>query len=209
VAGRQIRLAASLLGTLFFIFVLSLHAPRVAANPADRFAWAVATRDFTFGLGAWMLAASSPEDRGAKWPRVIAACRILAGLVFVFYGAEHMLHPMFVPGVPLERQMGPWVPAAHVWGHVIGLLLIAAGVLMVINVQARAAATALGSALTVTLPVTYVPMLFVAVGAENQVVAVNYIFDSMLFAGIVFLLAGGMPRDSDRVAPAKLSASQG
>ena len=150
VSGRQIRLAASLLGTMFFIFVLSIHIPRVVANHADRFAWAVVTRDFTFGLGAWMLAASSPDDREARWPRVIAACRIVAGLVFVFYGVEHMLHPMFVPGVPLDRQMGPWVPAAHVWGHVIGLLLIAVGVLMVINVQARAAATWLGAALTVT-----------------------------------------------------------
>ncbi len=208
VSGRQIRLAASLLGTMFFIFVLSIHIPRVVANPADRFAWAVATRDFTFGLGAWMLAASWPDDGDAEWPRVIAACRIVAGLVFVFYGVEHMMHPMFVPGVPLDRQMGSWVPAAHVWGHVVGLLLIAVGVLMVINVEARAAATWLGVALTVTLPVIYVPMLFVAVGPGEQVVAVNYIFDSMLFAGTVFLLAGGMPPESGRSIPAGASLSQ-
>jgi len=105
--------------------------------------------------------------------------------------------------------MGTWVPAAHVWGHVIGLLLIAVGVLMVINVQARAAATWLGAALTVTLPIIYVPMLFVAAGPADQIVAVNYIFDSMLFAGTVFMLAGGMPTDSDRSAPARLSAPQG
>ena len=153
VSGRKIRLAASLLGTMFFIFVLSIHIPRVAATHSDdRFSWAVVTRDFTFGLGAWMLAAASPDDREARWPRVIAACRIVAGLVFVFYGVEHMLHPMFVPGVPLERLMGPWVPACSCLGHVIGLLLIAVGVLMVIDVQARAAATWLGAALTVTTP---------------------------------------------------------
>jgi hypothetical protein len=105
--------------------------------------------------------------------------------------------------------MGPWVPAAHVWGHVIGLLLIAAGALMVINVRARAAATWLGAALTVTLPIIYVPMLFVAVGPADQIVAVNYIFDSMLFAGTVFLLAGGMPTESDRPTAAAQSASQG
>ena len=110
---------------------------------------------------------------------MIAACRIVAGLVFVFYGVEHMLHPMFVPGVPLGGKWGLG-PSAHVWGHVIGLLLIAAGVLMVINVQARGAATWLGAALTLTLPVIYVPMLFAAVGPAEQIVAVNYIFDSML-----------------------------
>jgi hypothetical protein len=76
------------------------------------------------------------------------------------------------------------------------VILIASGALMLINVRARAAATWLGVALTVTLPVIYVPMLFVATGTSELVQAVNYIFDSLLFAGSVFLLAGGMATDA-------------
>ncbi len=205
VSTRLIHVAAPLLGTMFFIFVLSLHIPRVVAHPADRFAWAVVTRDLTFGLGAWTLAATSARWREAAWsPWVLAACRTVAGLVFIFYGVEHVLHSGNVPGVPLEREMGSWVPAAALWAYVVGLIEIASGALMLINVHARAAATWLGVALTVTLPVIYIPMLFVATGTSEGVVAVNYIFDSMLFAGTVFLLAGGMALDAGQPAPASV-----
>jgi hypothetical protein len=44
---------------------------------------------------------------------------------------------------------------------------------------------------------------------SELVEAVNYIFDSLLFAGSVFLLAGGMASGSDESAPARLSASRG
>ena len=210
VSTRLIRVAAPLLGTMFFIFVLALHIPRVVAHPADRFAWAVATRDLVFGLGAWTLWATSARGREGTWPpRVLAACRIVAGLVFVFYGIEHVLHPGFVPGVPLERIIGPWVPAAVIWGYAVGAMLIATGALMLVNVRARAAATWLGVALTVTIPVIYIPMLIVAAGTSEGVEAVNYIFDSLLFAGSVFLLAGGMPSSSEQPAAARLSTPTG
>lgn len=202
VSTRLIRVSAPLLGTMFFIFVLSLHIPRVVEHPADRFAWAVVTRDFTFGLGAWTLAAMSAGDRAGAWPaRVLAACRTAAGLVFIFYGVEHLLHPGNVPGVPLERLAGPWVPAAALWGYAVGLVLIASGALMVANMRARAAATWLGVVLTVTLPVIYIPMLFAATATSEGVVAVNYIFDALLFAGTVFLLAGGMAPNAQEPAP--------
>jgi hypothetical protein len=44
-------------------------------------------------------------------------------------------------------------------------------------------------------------MLFAAVGTGELVEAVNYIFDSLLFAGSVFLLAGGMATGADQPAP--------
>jgi hypothetical protein len=210
VSTRLIRVAAPLLGTMFFIFVLSLHIPRVVAHPADRFAWAVATRDLVFGLGAWTLWATLASGREGAWPpRVLAACRTVAGLVFVFYGVEHVLHPGFVPGVPLERVIGPWVPAAVLWGYAVGAILVASGVLMLINVRARAAAAWLGVALTVTIPVIYIPMLIVATGTSEGVVAVNYIFDSLLFAGSVFLLAGGMASSAEHPATARVSTPAG
>ncbi len=46
-------------------------------------------------------------------------------------------------------------------------------------------------------------MLFVAVGTSQGVEAVNYIFDSLLFAGSVLLLAAGMPSGSNQSAPAR------
>jgi len=63
----------------------------------------------------------------------------------------------------------------------------------------------LGVAVTVVLPVIYIPMLFVATGTTEVVEAVNYIFDSLLFAGSVFLLAGGMASGAAQPAPTGLA----
>jgi hypothetical protein len=90
----------------------------------------------------------------------------------------------------------------------VGAILIVSGVLMLINVRARAAATWLAAAVTLAVPVIYIPMLFVAVGTSQGVEAVNYIFDSLLFAGSVFLLAGGMASGSEQSVPASLSVSR-
>ena len=46
---RYVRLSGTLLGVMFFLFVVMIHAPRVAAHPSDRISWAVALRDLSFG----------------------------------------------------------------------------------------------------------------------------------------------------------------
>ena len=51
----QARLSATLLGVMIFFFVLSIHLPKVLANPHDRIAWAVLVRDSSFAGGAWAL----------------------------------------------------------------------------------------------------------------------------------------------------------
>jgi hypothetical protein len=73
------------------------------------------------------------------------------------------------PGVRAGIAGGVW--EVHLVGaH--GMSRIVPG-LMLINVRARAAATWLGVAVTVALPIIYLPMLFVAVGTSEQVEAVN------------------------------------
>src|SRR5262249_3735907 len=62
---KYVRLSASLLGLMLFLFVLLLHVPNLIAHPGNRFAWAVATRDFSFALGAWTLAATQLAETGS------------------------------------------------------------------------------------------------------------------------------------------------
>ena len=51
----QSRLAATLLGIMFLIFVALIHIPGILANPHDRIFWAVGLRDISFGGGAFAL----------------------------------------------------------------------------------------------------------------------------------------------------------
>ena len=57
----QARLAAALVGMTMCVFVLVMDLPAVAANPHNRFFWALALRQLAFSGGAWV-----PESlRGA------------------------------------------------------------------------------------------------------------------------------------------------
>jgi len=61
----QSRLAATLLGIMFLIFVALIHIPGILANPHDRIFWAVGLRDISFGGGAFAL----PDLKRAGPPR--------------------------------------------------------------------------------------------------------------------------------------------
>ena len=134
---QHVRWSATLLGIMIFLFVLMIHLPRVVANPKDRFAWAVMLRDLAFAAGAWTL---------AGFP--ITLTRLCVAIPLMFFGVEHFLHPEFAPGVPLEKLTPDWVPVRAFFGYFTGAVLLVAGAAILVNKQARAAATWLGMWIT-------------------------------------------------------------
>jgi uncharacterized membrane protein len=111
------------------------------------------------------------------------------GIPSLFYGVEHLLHPEFLPGVPLKKLTPEWVPGRIAVGYVVGLVLIAAGVCLLLNMKARVAATTLGITILLTVLCVYLPMLL---RAPTDIVALNYFFDTMLFGGTILLVANAM-----------------
>lgn len=191
---KYVRLSASLLGLMLFLFVVLLHVPNVITHPGDRFAWAVATRDFSFALGAWTLAATQLAESGVDaGRRAIAVCRSMFALVLVFYAVEHFLHPEFTPGVPLPQAMPAWIPVRAAWGYVTGIMLLISGVSLLAGKYARASTTALGITVTLVVLCINTPMLAVAALPAEITVAVNYVADTMLFAGMIFFVAAAVP----------------
>ena len=194
VAMKHVRLSATLLGITFFIFVLTIHLPAVLRTPYDRFRWAVMVRDLVFGMGAWALAGAEMEEHQVPGARAwIAGCRTVFGVVLVFYAVEHFLHPGFALGVPLELPTPAWVPLPSLWGHVVGVMLLVCGVSILINKHARAAATWLGFTITLVVVFYYLPMIVPVKLPSEMNLAVDYIADTLLFAGNIFLLAGALP----------------
>jgi len=191
VANRYVVLSSWLLGLMLLIFVLTIHLPNVVHDPANRIRWAVMLRDFLFGLGAWSLALTRTDDPRAR--RVLPAIRLLAAFVLLFFAAEHFLHPVNAPGVPLEQETPAFIPVRALWGYVVGTMLAATGVSILLNKHARVGTTWLAILNTVVVLLIYVPLFAVASVGSQMNTAVNYIFDTLLFAGAIFLLAGGMP----------------
>ncbi len=199
VAMKYVRLSASLLGLMFVVFILSIHLPNVVEHPKDRFVWAVALRDLVFALGAWALAGSLMRERRVHMAGpLIASCRMIIAVVLLFFGIEHFLHPQFAPGVPLEQLTPAWIPVRSAWGYLIGAMLLISGVLMLLKKQARAAAIWLGIAITLVVLLIYLPLLVVAKQPSQVNTAVNYIADTLLFAGSIFLLAAAIPSRPER-----------
>jgi uncharacterized membrane protein len=194
----QARLAAALVGMTLLIFALIMDMPGVVAHPGNRFFWALALRQLAFSGGAFAFAMSPWSTRlGQPLPTptnpVIGAIpRFFVGIPSLFYGVEHLLHPEYVPGIPLQKLTPDWIPGRILLSYFVGVILILASVCLLVNKKARMAATVLGLTILLTVLCIYLPML---IAAPRDVVALNFFFDTLLFCGTILLLANALDKN--------------
>ncbi len=195
---RFVRLSSILLGVMFSLFVCMIYLPSALAHLTNRFAWAYLLRDLSFAGGAWALAglysrASFPQ--GSK--RMILFGRIVIGIAAIYFAVQHFLHPTFAPGVPLEKVTPSWVPFPGIWGYLAGAILLAAGIGLVVNKRSRTAAAWIGALMTAVTIFLYVPILVLAYRGSMTDIneGLNYVADTLLYAGAGLALASALPRD--------------
>ena len=191
------RLAATLVGLTLLIFVLVMDAPGVIRNPHNRFFWALALRQLAFSGGAFAFAMSPwstpPRQPSARPTAALAAIpRFFVGVASLFYGVEHLLHPEYVPGIPLRKLTPDWIHGRIVLSYVVGVILIAGGICLLADKKPRMAATLLGLTILLTMVWIYLPMLLAAL---KDLVALNFFFDTLLFCGTLLLLANALDKD--------------
>jgi uncharacterized membrane protein len=198
---KFVRLSSTLLGVMFFLFVCMIYLPGALTDPKDRFGWAYTLRDLSFAAGAWALAglhsrASSPQL--SKW--LIAFARIVIAIAAIYYAVEQILHPEFAPGIPLEKITPSWIPFHNVLGYPAGAILLAAGIALVLNKHARIAAASIGALMTAVTLFPYLLMLIHVRGSSATDIneALNYVADTLLYAGAALALASALPRNPDR-----------
>jgi uncharacterized membrane protein len=199
---RHLRLSATLLAIMFLSFVLLIHLPNVVANPTDRILWAVCLRDLSFAGGALAYAMTRDRHlRSSGHAALLFLGRMCVAVPLIFFGVENILHPDFAPGVPLPKMTPAWVPLPYLWAYLIGAILLFGGVATLLNRRSRAAAAAVGIWSTLLAFLLYFPILLMAHGTSQIIEGVNYVADTLLFAGIVFLLADAMPEDTRESLP--------
>ena len=188
VARQGMRWSAPLLALLFALFVLLIYLPSALRHPAVRIVWIFPFREGTFAVGAFCLLA---YERRAHWPpRAVAfLLRLWTAAVAVFFGLQNILYPQFAPGVPDQQPTSSWVPLPHLLAYLTGAILIALGIAMLFEKTAVAAITAAGVWMTLLALLLFAPDLFLAQGAARQVVAINFVADTLLFAGALFAVA--------------------
>ena len=195
IAFQCVRWSASLLALLFLIIVATLDLPNVAKGMHDRFFWILTVRETAFASGAIVLA-------GSVWPgRSVGAAlvrigRLVLAPIFVFYAIEHFLFPHNVPGVPLEKMTPDWMPAPVLIAYLAGITLLVAGPALLFRRTVRIAAAGSGLVLLLITVFFYVPILLTELHSPLAVEGLNYIYDTMLFAGTALLAGfGASPSD--------------
>jgi uncharacterized membrane protein len=189
IAWRCVRWSAALLALLFLIIVATIDLPNLSAQSHNRLSWILTVRETAFAAGAMVLAGSVWSKTSAAGSVLIRIGRFILAATFVFYAIEHFLFPHNVPGVPLAKITPDWIPAPTLIAWLTGIVLLLAGLGLLIRRTVRLAAFSAGLVLMLLVLFFYTPILFTEIHSPLVVEGLNYIFDTMLFAGTA-LLAG-------------------
>ena len=123
--------------------------------------------------------------------------RILIAFAAIFFGVQHFLHPLGLPGVPLQKEMPAWVPARMLIDYVTGAALLVTGASILLNRKTRMVAACTGGWILLTILVIYVPVMIMALSDPNigvKIEGINYFADTLLFAGVILAAASTTPQ---------------
>ena len=197
----QVRWSGLLFGIMMFLFVAMMDIPGALAKPGDRFGWTLLLRELAFGGGGWILAGAAMREPGresnpAAPAFFVTTGRVLTGIAAIFYGVETFLHPLGMPGIPLEKLMSEWIPARPLIGYLTAAILVVAGAAILLAQKTRMAAIYLGTWIVLLVVFIYGPILVASLLDPSTAVKVeglNYFFDTLLFAGTILALARATP----------------
>jgi uncharacterized membrane protein len=193
-----VRWSGLLVGIMMFMFVAMLYLPSALRHLHARITWTIVFRELSFGGAGWILAAIAKDGwRGKARSTLITVGRIVIALAAIFFGIQHFLHPLGLPGVPLQKEMPAWVPGRVLIDYVTGAALLVAGGSVLLNRKTRTVAACVGGWLLLMVLVIYGPVLIAALsqpGIEVKVEGINYFADTLLFAGVILALASATPR---------------
>src|SRR5580700_4494024 len=191
----QVQWSGLLFGLMMFSFVAMMDIPGALADRHNRIQWTLVLREMSFGCGGWLLAAAALGGRRGK--NLITLGRIVVGFTAMFYGVEHFLHPINVPGVPLEKLMPSWIPGRMLISYLTGAFLVVCGTAILLAKKTRTAATYLGTWILLLVVFIYGPILITSLldpSTDVKVEGINYFADTLLFAGAILALASASPR---------------
>jgi uncharacterized membrane protein len=197
-----VRWSGLLVGIMMFMFVAMLYLPgglrQMHAHipwTRARITWTIVCRESSFGGAGWLLAAMAKDGwRGPVKSTLITVGRIAIALAAIFFGIQHFLHPLGLPGVPLQKQMPSWmpVPGGLLIDYLTGAALLITAGSVLLNRKTRTVAASVGGWILLLVIVIYIPVMIGALSNPDvgvKVEGINYFADTLLFAGVILALA--------------------
>jgi uncharacterized membrane protein len=157
VVPKMTRPAGILLGILFFLFVVTLHIPRIAAHSRDGNEWTSGFVALAMCGGAWILAGATwSEDERKSTLSFPKLGQYFFSLAMLAFGVQH-----FISEKLTIRVGPPWFPGRPFWAYLTGAALILSGVAILLGQKARLAATLLGAILFLLFLFLHIPRILV------------------------------------------------
>jgi uncharacterized membrane protein len=195
------RLAATLLGCMFLLFVAMMDIRALVITHNSRMFWAITLRDITFSGGAFAIAARQwrgTASAGGTW--LVTLARFFVGISAIFFGVEHFLHPTLEPGFPLGKITPAWIPGNIFWVYLTGSALIVCGACLVLNTKARPAAIYIGIVILLLVLFIYVPVTIANPSDLDS--GLNSLADTLALSGTALVLADAIGERSKHEATA-------
>ena len=185
---RLARPAATLLGVMFFLFVVLLHIPRIAAHPSDGNEWTSGFVALAMCGGAWVLARNSPLAGRETSAPFLKLGRYFFAVAFVAFGIQHFVYARFAAGLG-----PPWFLGRPLWAYLTGAVFIAAGITILLGKMARLAATLLGTLISLFFLLLYVPRITAQLHNPGPWTSG---FEVLALCGGAMVLANTLPRQN-------------
>jgi hypothetical protein len=186
------RWSAPLLALMFALFVLLMDLPAAIRHGMTRLFWIFPPREGTFALGALCVFVCVSRVAWGHSRTFATIVRLWTAFVIVFYGIQNILHPEFAPGVPDAQPTSAWVPLHIQLAYLIGAILIVLGMAMLLEKTAVGAMRGVGILMTVLAIALFGPDLFLANGVNARITAINFVGDTLFFAGTMLVIASAV-----------------
>jgi uncharacterized membrane protein len=148
------RPTATMLGVMFFLFLVLLHIPRIIGNSGNANEWTSGFVALAMCGLAWVLASASPLVEREKADPFLKLGRYFFALAIVAFGIQHFVYARLTAGLG-----PPWFPGRPLWAYLAGAALLAAGTTIFLGKDLRLTATLLGTMLLLFFLLQHVPRI--------------------------------------------------
>jgi uncharacterized membrane protein len=181
------RPAATMLGVMFFLFVVLLHIPRIVGLARDGNEWTSGFVALASCGGAWILASAAPLEEREKADPFLRLGRYFFAVAFMAFGIQHFVFGRYAAGLG-----PPWIPGRPLLAYLFGAIFIGAGAAIFIGKKTETAATLLASIAFLYFLLLYVPKI---IGKLHDPGPWTSGFEILAMCGSALVLASTLPRE--------------
>src|SRR5713101_6940517 len=183
------RPAATMLGVMFFLFLVLLHIPRIVTNSRDGNEWTSGFVALAMCGGAWILANAAPLEEREKADPFLRLGRYFFALAYLAFGIQHFVFGRYAAGLG-----PPWIPGRPLLAYLFGVIFFAAGAAIIIRKKHDLAATLLASIAFLYFLLLYVPRIINQLHNPGPWTSG---FEILAMCGSALVLASSLPKQQN------------